>query len=56
MQYIYIYTIFSIETNDSVIHIEVGKSLYKAYHIVSPLQKKSIKGSMALQLFKDKND
>ena len=36
------YTIFSIETNYSIIHMEVNKSLYKAYQILSPLEKKAM--------------
>ena len=36
------YTIFTIETNDSVINMEVNKSLYKAYQILSPLEKKAM--------------
>ena len=36
------YTIFTIETNDSFINIEVNKSLYKAYQILSPLEKKAM--------------
>ncbi len=34
------YAIFSIETNDSIIHMEVNKSLYKAYQFIT-IRKKS---------------
>ena len=49
------YTIFSIETNDSIINMEVNKSLYKAYQILSPLEKKAMQDLMTLQLLKTKN-
>jgi hypothetical protein len=33
-------TIFTIETNDPVINMEVNQSLYKACQVISPLYKK----------------
>ena len=50
------YTIFTIETNDSVINMEVNKSLYKAYQILSPLEKKTMQDLMTLQLLKQKQN
>ncbi len=46
------YTIFSIETYDSVIHMEVNKPLYKAYQILSPLEKNAMQDLTTLQLLK----
>ena len=46
------YTIFSIENNDTVIKYEVDKAMYKAYQILTPLQKKAIQDLTKLQLLK----
>jgi hypothetical protein len=46
------YTIFSINNNDTVINYEVDKAIYKAYQILTPLQKKVIQDLTRLQLLK----
>ena len=46
------YTIFSIEHNNTVINYEVDKAIYKAYQILTPLQKKAIQDLTTLQLLK----
>ena len=46
------YTIFSIETKDSIVNMEVDKSLYNHYQILSPIQKKAMQDLMTLQYLK----
>ena len=48
------YTIFSIETKDSIVNMEVDKSLYNHYQILSPIQKKAMQDLMTLQLLKNR--
>ena len=50
------YTIFSIENNDTVIKYEVDKAMYKAYRILTPLQKKAIQDLTKLQLLKQNQE
>jgi hypothetical protein len=48
------YTIFSIETENSIVNMEVDKSLYNAYKVLSPMQKKAMQDIMKLQLLKNR--
>ncbi len=44
------YTIFSIENNDTVINYQVDRALYKAYQILTLLQKIAIQDLTKVQL------
>ncbi len=46
------YTIFSIENNETVINYEFDKAMYKAYQLLTPLQKIAIQDLTKLQLLK----
>ena len=48
------YTIFSFETENSILNMEVDKSLYNHYQILSSIQKKAMQDLMTLQLLKNR--
>ena len=49
------YTIFSIETKDSIVNMEVDKSLYNHYKFFITNTKKAMQDLMTLQYLKGQN-
>ncbi len=47
------YTIFSIETKDSIVNMEADKPLHNHYNILSPIQKKAMQDLMTLNYLQE---
>ena len=47
------YVLFSYESNDKIINMEVNKQIYEHFQTLNPLQQKAMQDMMTLQMLKN---